>query len=148
MRCAARPVAHTSYVRLRPLAYVTGRGPRDSIGSPPGRGAEPYRMGPKHVPAPDPCLVFHQDLSIFRPGVPGPRREWSGPLVKASGFHLRGLVCILGGLGPLLGVLSANLDAPPWGSGPTADALEYSIIMDTWRPRTLPGGEARHRCGP
>jgi hypothetical protein len=31
--------AQRSYVRLRPLAYVTRGWPRDSIGSPPGRGA-------------------------------------------------------------------------------------------------------------
>jgi hypothetical protein len=106
-------------------------------------------MGPKHVPAPDPCLVFDQDLSIFRPGVPGPRREWSGPLAKASGFHLRGLVCILGGLGPLLGVLSANLDAPhggpdllqtPWSipSSWTRGGLEPSQVV---RPGTAVGPE-------
>jgi hypothetical protein len=90
MRCAVRPAARSPYVRLRPLAYVTGRGPRGSIGSPPGRGAEPYMMGSKHVPAPDPCLAFGQGLSIFRPGAPGPRRERSRPLAKGSGFHLRG----------------------------------------------------------
>jgi hypothetical protein len=31
--------AQRSYVRLRPLAYVTRGRPRGSIGSPPGRGA-------------------------------------------------------------------------------------------------------------
>jgi hypothetical protein len=109
MRRAARPTTHSPYVRLRPLAYITGRGPRGSIGSPPGRGAEPYRMGPRHVSVPDPCLVFNQGLSIFRPGAPGPRCEWSRPLAEGSGSHLRGLVCTRGGPGPPLGVLSTNL---------------------------------------
>jgi hypothetical protein len=90
MRCAARPAVHSPYVRLRLLAYVTGRGPCGSIGSPPGRGAELYMMGSRHVPAPDPCLVFDQGLSIFRPSAPGPRRERSRPLAKGSSSHLRG----------------------------------------------------------
>jgi hypothetical protein len=89
MRCAARPAARSPYVRLCPLAYITGRRPRGSIGSPPGRGAEPYMMGSRHVPAPDPCLAFGQGLSIFCPGAPGPRRERFGPLAKGSGSHLR-----------------------------------------------------------
>jgi hypothetical protein len=90
MRCAARPAACSPYVRLRPLAYVTGRGPRGSIESPPGRGTESYMMRSRHVPAPDPCLAFGQGLSIFHPGAPGPRRERSGPFAKGSGSYLRG----------------------------------------------------------
>jgi hypothetical protein len=90
MRCAAQPAARSPYVRLRSLAYVTGRGPRGSIGSPSGRGAEPYMMGSRHVPAPDPCLAFGQGLSIFPPSAPRPRRERSGPLAKGSSSHLRG----------------------------------------------------------
>jgi hypothetical protein len=143
-------MAHSPYVKLHPLAYVTGREPRGSIGSPLRWGAEPYRMGPRHVLVPDPCLVFDQGLSIFRPGAPGPRCEWSEPLVEGFGSHLRGPVCTHGGPGPPLGVLSANLGVrcTPMGSGLTADALKYSTILDTWRPRTHPGGEARRRCGP
>jgi hypothetical protein len=45
MRRAARPAACSPYVKLRPLAYVTGGGPCGSIGSPPGRGAEVFMMG-------------------------------------------------------------------------------------------------------
>jgi hypothetical protein len=90
MRCAARPAARSPYIRLRPLAYVTGRRPRGSIGSPPGRRAEPYMMGSRHVPTLETCQAFGQGLSIFHPGAPGPRRERSGPLAKGSGSHLRG----------------------------------------------------------
>jgi hypothetical protein len=90
MRYAARLAARSPYVRLCPLAYVTGRGPRGSIGSPPVRGAEPYMMGSRHVPAPDPCLALGQGLIIFRLGAPGPRREQTGPLAKGYGSHLRG----------------------------------------------------------
>jgi hypothetical protein len=38
-KCGDR-VAQRPYVRLRPLAYVTGNRPRGSIESPPERGAE------------------------------------------------------------------------------------------------------------
>jgi hypothetical protein len=50
-RAAQRP-----YVRLRPLAYVTGNKPRGSIGSPPERGAQAHMIKPGHVSVPDPCL--------------------------------------------------------------------------------------------
>jgi hypothetical protein len=50
-RAAQRP-----YVRLCPLAYVTGNKPRCSIGSPPERGAQAHRIKAGHVSIPDPCL--------------------------------------------------------------------------------------------
>jgi hypothetical protein len=50
-RAAQRP-----YVRIRPLAYVTGNKPRGSIRSPPERGAQAHRIKPGHVSVPDPCL--------------------------------------------------------------------------------------------
>jgi hypothetical protein len=50
-RAAQRP-----YVRLHPLAYITGNKPRGSIGSPLERGAQAYRIKPGHVSVPDPCL--------------------------------------------------------------------------------------------
>jgi hypothetical protein len=61
---AARPLrnkcrdrtAQRPYVRLRPLAYVTGNKPRGSIGSPPERGAQAHRIKLGHVLVPDPCL--------------------------------------------------------------------------------------------
>ena len=76
-----RPAAERPYVRLRPLAYVTGRGPHGGIGSPPGRGAEAYRMGSGHMSAPDPSLVLHQGLSFSCLGIPRPYRGRSGPHV-------------------------------------------------------------------
>jgi hypothetical protein len=50
-RAAQRP-----YVRLCPLAYVTGNKPRGSIGSSPERGAQAHRIKPGHVSVLDPCL--------------------------------------------------------------------------------------------
>jgi hypothetical protein len=46
------------YVRLRPLAYVTGSVPRGSIEVPPERGAEAYAVWSGHVSAPDPRLAL------------------------------------------------------------------------------------------
>jgi hypothetical protein len=105
-------------------------------------------VGSRHKPAPDPCLAFGQGLSIFRPGAPGPHRERSGPLAKGSGSHLGGPVCTRGGLGPPLGSPVRKLRRTPMGSGLTVDAQEYSIMIETRRSRTLPGGEAGCRCGP
>jgi hypothetical protein len=51
--------AQRPYVRLRPLAYITGNKPRGSIGSPPERGAKAYavlvrtRVGPRPPPGLD-----------------------------------------------------------------------------------------------
>jgi hypothetical protein len=56
-KCRGR-ATERPYVRLHPLAYVTGSGPRGSIGSPPERGAEAYTVWSKHVSAPDPCLAL------------------------------------------------------------------------------------------
>jgi hypothetical protein len=46
--------AKRPYVRLHPLAYVTGARPRGSIGPPSERGAEAHRIKPGHVSVPDP----------------------------------------------------------------------------------------------
>ena len=58
-RAAQRP-----YVRLHPLAHVTGNKPRGSIGSPPERGAQAHRIKSGHVSVLDPCLC----KGISRPG--------------------------------------------------------------------------------
>jgi hypothetical protein len=50
-RAAQRP-----YVRLRPLAYVTGNKTCGSIGSPPEWGAHAHRIKPRNVSVLDPCL--------------------------------------------------------------------------------------------
>jgi hypothetical protein len=148
MRRATRPAVRSPYVRLRPLAYITGGGPRGSIGSPPGREAEVFMMGSRHVSASDPAWSLTRALSTFRPSASGPRRERSGPFAKGYGSHLGGPICTRGGPRPPLGVLFANLGGLPWGSGLTADAQEYSITMDPRRSRTFSGGEAERCCGP
>jgi hypothetical protein len=133
-----RPAAERPYVRLRPLAYVTGRGPHGGIGSPPGRGAEAYRMGSGHVPAPDPSLVLNQGLSISCLGILGPCCGRSGPLAGGSGLHPKDPTCTRGGPGPLLGVPAAYTEV-------RRSPMEYIVSSGhvvapeppTWRGRVL-----------
>jgi hypothetical protein len=65
-KCRGR-VAQKPYVRLRPLAYVTGSRPRGSIGSPPERGVEAYAVWFGHVSAPDPRLTLIKAWVFFVP---------------------------------------------------------------------------------
>jgi hypothetical protein len=60
-------VAQRPYVRLRPLAYITGSGQRGSIGSPPERGAEAYVIRSGHVLALNPRLVLNKIRVLFVP---------------------------------------------------------------------------------
>jgi hypothetical protein len=53
-KCSGR-ATQRHYIRLRPLAYVTGSRPRGSIGSPLERGAEAYTAWSGHVSAPNPA---------------------------------------------------------------------------------------------
>jgi hypothetical protein len=59
--------AQMPYVRLRTLAYITGSGPRGSIGSLPERGAEAYTVWSGHVSAPDPRLALTKVQVLFIP---------------------------------------------------------------------------------
>jgi hypothetical protein len=63
-KCRGR-AAQRPYVRLRPLAYVTGSVPRGSIGAPPERGAEAYVLWSGHVSAPDPRLALIKAWVFF-----------------------------------------------------------------------------------
>jgi hypothetical protein len=54
--------AQRPYVRLHPLAYVTGSRPRGSIESPPRRGVEAYTIRSGHVSASDPRLTLIKTL--------------------------------------------------------------------------------------
>jgi hypothetical protein len=123
-------VAQRPYVRLRPLAYITGSRPRGSIGSPPERGAEAYTVWSGHVSASDPRLALVQTWVFFAP------ESWD-PAVSGSDPTQRGPE-------PILGVRFAPVEVPdlsqrsglhiqgsstlPWGSGLTVDTLEYIIF--------------------
>jgi hypothetical protein len=61
-------VAQRPYVRLRPLAYVTGNKPRGSIGSPPEQGTQAHRIKPRHMSVSDPCLgqgISYPGISLW-----------------------------------------------------------------------------------
>jgi hypothetical protein len=91
-RAAQRP-----YVRLRPLAYVTGSKPRGSIGSPPERGAQVHRIKPGHVLVPDPC---------FGQGIPCPGTSLWVVRTLFGGIRTpsKGPSTLLGSPGPYSGV--------------------------------------------
>jgi hypothetical protein len=86
-----------SYVRLRPLAYVTGNMPRDIIGSSPERGAEAHCIKPEHASAPDPSMYLTSSRLLS--GL-GPCRGWPGPHLEGSGSHPGGPARPCGGPGP------------------------------------------------
>jgi hypothetical protein len=87
MHAAQRP-----YVRLRPLAHVTGSWPRGSIGSPPERGAEAYAIWSGHVLAPDPRLALNKVQVLL--------------LLESRDLVVSGLGPTQGGPGPVSGVRS------------------------------------------
>jgi hypothetical protein len=82
-KCRGR-AAQSPYVRLRPLAYVTGNRPRGSIGSPPERGAEAHMVWSGHVSALDPRLALIKARVFFvlesrDPAMSGPDPTQRGP---------------------------------------------------------------------
>jgi hypothetical protein len=85
-------VAQRPYVRLRPLAYVTGSWPRGSIESPPERGAEAYTIWSRHVSALDPRLALIKVRVLL--------------LLESWDLVVSDLGPTQGGLGPVLGVQS------------------------------------------
>jgi hypothetical protein len=138
-KCRGR-AAQRPYVRLRPLAYVTGSRPRGSIGSPHEWGAEAYAVWSGHVSAPDPRLALIKAWVFFVP------ESWD-PAVSGPDPTQRGPVCARGGPGPYPEVRSAYIGVRhlSMGFGPTVDTLEYIVFSghvaapepSTWRGRTL-----------
>jgi hypothetical protein len=63
-----RRAAQRPYVRLHPLAHVTGSEPRGIIGSLPEQGAEVYWVWSGHVMAPGPRLALRKAWVFFVPG--------------------------------------------------------------------------------
>jgi hypothetical protein len=140
---AARPIcnkyrdctAQRPYVRLRPLAYVTGSRPRGSIGSPPKRGAGAYAAWSGHVLVPDPRQALIKAWVSFAPqpwdlAASGPDPAQGGPGARPRGPST--LVVILDltrGSGPY----TQGSDTFPWESRPTVDILGYlDFLPTTW----------------
>jgi hypothetical protein len=142
-------VAQRPYVRLHPLAYVTGSRPRGSIGAPPERGAEVYTVWSGHVSAPDPRLALIKAWVFFvpesrEPAVSGPDPTQRGPepilgvrfapvevldLIRRSSLYIQGS------------------DTFPWGPDPLLIPWSISSSLATWRPRSCPHGGVRC-CSP
>jgi hypothetical protein len=126
-RTAPRP-----YVRLRPLAYVTGNKPRGSIGSPPEQGAQAHRIKPRHVSIPDPCLgqgipCLGTSLWVARTLLGGIRTPSKGPGTLT--WESRS---VFGG--PVL---------PRGGPVQLIASWDISSFLATWRPWSRPRGGVR-----
>jgi hypothetical protein len=141
---AARPLrnkcrdrtAQRLYVRLRPLAYVTGNKPCGSIGSPPERGVHAHRIKPGHMSVPDPCLgqgipCPGTSLWVARTLLGGIRTPSKGPgtltwesrtVFGGPGCAYRGPVLPRGGPVQLIA---------PW---------DISSFLATWHPWSRPRG--------
>jgi hypothetical protein len=130
------PAVQRPYVRLRPLAYVTGNKPCDSIGSPPERGAQAHKIKPRHMSIPDPCLgqgIPYPGTSLWvaRTLLGGIRTPSKGPdtltwesrtVFGGPGYVYRGPVLPHGGPIQLIA---------PW---------DISSFLATWRPWSRPRG--------
>jgi hypothetical protein len=141
MRAAQRP-----YVRLRPLAYVTGSWPRGSIGSPPERGAETYAIWFGNVSAPDPRLALIKVRVLLlesRELVVSDLGPTQGGPVPVSGVQF----ILAEVLDPArrFGLCIQGSDTFPWGAGPTVDTMEYIVssghvaapVPPMWRGQPL-----------
>jgi hypothetical protein len=140
-KCRGR-AAQRPYVRLRPLAYVTGSRPHGSIGSPPELGAEAYAVWSGHVSAPNPHMALIKACVFFVP--------------ESQDLAVSGLDPIRRGPGPVPGVRER-----PWRSwtlpggpvrrcrgptlphgGPDPPLIPWRILssLATWRPWSCPRG--------
>jgi hypothetical protein len=135
--------AQRPYVRLLPLAYVTGNNPRGSIGSPPERGAQAHRIKPGHVSVPDPCLGQGIPcpgtlLWVARTLLGGIRTPSKGPnmLTWESRTVFGGPGCAY--RGPTL---------PRGGPVHLIASWDISSFLATWCPLSRPRGGVG-RCSP
>jgi hypothetical protein len=140
-KCRGR-AAQTLYVRLRPLAYVTGSRPRGSIGSPPERGAEAYTVWSGHVSAPDPRLALIKAWVFFvpesrDPAVSGPDPTQRGP-GSVPGVRFAPVEVL--DLTRRSSLYTQGSDTFPWGPDPLLIPWSISSSLATWRPRSRPRG--------
>jgi hypothetical protein len=128
-KCRGR-ATQRPYVRLRPLAYVTGSGPHGSIGSPPKRGAEAYTAWSGHVLALDPSLVLIKVRVLFVPESRDPVVCGSDPTQRGPGPNpgVRFVPAEVLDLTRRSGLYIQWSDTFPWRSRPTVDALEHIVF--------------------
>jgi hypothetical protein len=140
-KCRGR-VAQRPYVSLHPLAYITGSGPRGSIGSPPERGAEAYAVWSGHVSAPNPRLVLIKIRLLFvletrDPVVSGPDPTQRGPgPIPGVRFVLVEVLNLTRRSGPYI----QGSGTFPWGPDQLLMPWSISSSLATWRPRSRPRG--------
>jgi hypothetical protein len=145
-KCRGR-AAQRPYVRLRPLAYITGSRPRGSIGSPPERGAEAYTTWSEHVSAPKPRLALIKAwvffvLESWDPAESGPDPTHRGP-DPILGIRLA--PSEVSNLSWRSGLYIQRSGTLPWGSGLNVDTLEHIVFsgnvavpeLSTWWDRVL-----------
>jgi hypothetical protein len=141
-RAALRP-----YVRLHPLAYVTGSRPCGSIGSLPKRGAEAHAVWSGHMSAPDPHLTLIKVWVFFVPGSrnlavsdPVPAQGGPGPVPGVRARPWRFWTLLGGPISTYRGpVLSHG------GPDPLLISWSISSSLAMWRPGSRPrGGVGRY----
>jgi hypothetical protein len=123
-------MAQRPYVRLRPLAYVTGSRPRGSIGSPPERGAEAYTVRSGQVSAPDPRPALIKAWVFFVPESRDPAVSGLDPTQRGPGLvpGVRFAPVEVLDLTQGSGLYMQGSDTFPWGSRLTVDTLEYIVF--------------------
>jgi hypothetical protein len=138
-----RRVAQRPYIRLRPLAHVTGSGPRGSIGSPPGRGAEVYRVWFGHVMASDPRLALIKAWVFFVPESRDPVESGLDPHTERSGTRAGGTSSPPRRSWTLPGGPVRICRGPVLShGGPDPSLIPWSVSSSpaTWRPQSRPRG--------
>jgi hypothetical protein len=112
------------------LAYVTGSGPRGSIGSPPEQGAEAYTAWSGHVSAPDPRLALIKAGVFFVPESRDPAVSGSDPTQRGPGLipGVRFMPVEVLDLTRRSDPYIQGSGTFPWGSGPTVDTLEDIVF--------------------
>jgi hypothetical protein len=140
-KCGGR-AAQKPYVRLRPLAYITGSRPHGSIGSPLERGAEGHTAWSGHMSVLDPRLALIKVRVFFvsesrDPNVSGSDPTQRGPRPVP---WVRFVPVEVLDLSRRYGSYMQGSSTFPWGSGPNVDTLEDIASLATWRPRSRPCG--------
>jgi hypothetical protein len=147
-KCNDRAVQRP-YIRLRPLAYVTGSRPRGSIGFLPERGAEVHTVWSEHVSAPDPRLALIKAWVFFipesrDPAVSGPDPTHRGPR-PVPGVRFAPVVVL--DLTRRFGLYMQGSGTFPWGPDPLLIPWRILSSLATWWLRSRPRGGVG-RCLP
>ena len=147
-KCGGR-AAQKPYVRLRPLAYITGSRPHGSIGSPLERGAEGHTAWSGHMSVLDPRLALIKVRVFFvsesrDPNVSGSDPTQRGPRPVP---WVRFVPVEVLDLSRRYGSYMQGSSTFPWGPDPLLASWSVSFSLATWRPWGHPRGGVRC-CSP